>query len=121
MAKGIPKRDQDGLIVRSRDHQLQVTAGFNRFAELPILICHRLNDAAAQVGKHDWNVAPHNLRARKIQQLSGDDDAPAAGLNFELQINLKRIRAIEHLSNSWTRGSGAVEHRLQKTIEQHLN
>src|ERR1700704_1841824 len=120
MAEGIPKRDYDGLIVRPRDHQLQVTVGFNSFAELPKLICHRLNDSATQVGKHNRHVAAHDLRVRKIQKLSGDHDAPAAGLNFELQINLKRIRAIEHLSHSCARRASALEHRVQKTIEQHF-
>src|SRR6266851_8256902 len=93
-AQSISKRDHDVLVIPRWKYQFQVTRRFNRFAELPVLICHRADDSAPKIGKNDWHLGFHDLRVVNVEQLSGYDDARGVGLSFKLQINLKGIRAV---------------------------
>src|SRR5437762_3655162 len=73
------------------------------------------------VRKNDAGVATDNSRIGHVEKLAGDHDAVPTGLGFHLNVDLKWVRAIEHLPCPSTCGSSSFEYRLEKTVEENLD
>src|SRR5207249_12221553 len=73
------------------------------------------------VRKNDAGVATDNSRIGHVEKLAGDHDAVPTGLGFQLNVDLKWVRAREHLPCPSTCGSSSFEFRLEKTVEENLD
>ena len=54
----------------------------------------------AHIRKKYASIPGNDFRIAQVQELAGNDDAAAARLGLNLHIDLKWVRAIEHLSRS---------------------
>src|SRR5258705_13883210 len=97
MTKRFPQRNDDGLAAGLGKRQLQVAAVFNLSAEFAELIRNGVDHVPSHIGEKYARVRRYDSRIAHIQKLARHDDAVAARLYFQLDIDLKRIRAIEHL------------------------
>src|SRR6267142_478722 len=70
---------------------------------------------------HDAGLSPGNAGIAQVQQLAGDHDAVAIRLGFHLNVNLKGVCSIKHLSGASTDRSSSFEKRLQKTVEENFD
>src|SRR5439155_1751637 len=73
------------------------------------------------VRKNDAGVATDNSRIGHVEKLAGDHDAVPTGLGFHLNVDLKWVRAIEHLPRPSTCGSSSFEYRLEQAVEENLD
>src|SRR5260370_34810507 len=73
------------------------------------------------VGKNDADVGPHNPWIAQVQELAGDHDPVPAVLGLHLNIDLKWVRAIKHLSCASACRSSSFENRLQKTVAENFD
>src|SRR5215472_13624446 len=97
VAKRVAKCNHDGLAVRACKRDLQVAAVFNLTKKLAVLVAKRMHHVTAQIRKSYAHILAGNSRITQVQELPGNHEIVAAGFGFDLQVNLKRVRAIEHL------------------------
>ena len=116
-----PERDHNRLAAGADKRQLEVAAVFNLSAKFAELIRSRIDHVPSHIGEKYASVRRYDSGIAQIQELAGHDDAVAARLYFQLQIDLKRIRAIEHLPCDRASGACPFENGLQKTVEEDLD
>src|SRR6266446_5624371 len=73
------------------------------------------------IRKNDAGVATDNSRIAHVEKLASDHDTVPAWLGLHLNIDLKGVRAIEHLPRADTCRSSSFENGLQKTVEENLD
>src|SRR5713101_8606106 len=120
-AERIPKRNHDWRATGACEGHLQVSAVFNLSTKLAKLICDRIYDLSAHVGKSDAGILANDSRTAQVQELAGNHDAISAVLGLDLNIDLKGVRAIKHLPRASARRSSSFEKRLEKTVEENFD
>src|SRR6267142_6369264 len=121
MTKRIPERNHDGLAAGAGKRQLEVAAVFNLSAKFAELIRNGMDHVPSHVGEKYASVRRYDCGIAQIQELARHYNAVAARLYFQLDIDLKRIRAIEHLPCDGASRAGPFENGLQKTVEEDLD
>ena len=121
MTKRFPERNHNGRATGACKSKLQVAAVINFPAKFTELIGHGMDHLPSHIGKNYASVRRYDSGIAQIEELAGHNDAAAARLGFQLEIDLKRICAIEHLPCGGGRGSGPFENGLQKTVEEDLD
>src|SRR5205085_8723826 len=117
-AERIAQRNHNGLATRTCKRHLQVSAVLNLARKFAVLIAHRMRHMTPQIRKRDVHVLPGNSRIAQVQELAGNQQIAAPGLRFNLQVNLKWVRAIEHLPGIDSRRPGPCGSGLQKAVEE---
>jgi hypothetical protein len=115
MAERIAHGNHDGLSRRALKRHLQVTAVLDFAGELSMLIADCMHNMAAHVGERNGYILSDHSRIAQIQQLAGDHEMSAAGLGLNLQVDLKWVRAVEHLSGAASRRAGSFDNRAPST------
>src|SRR6266478_6087882 len=91
------EQNDDGFSFAAKEGKLQIAGVFDLPAKLAKLICHRVDRTCPTVRECEPHVAASHLRMANVQQLPGDDEAIALLPQFDLEIDLIRLRAVEHL------------------------
>src|SRR5260370_21265215 len=78
-----------------------------------------MHDLSPHVGENDAGALADDSRTAHIQELAGDHDAVTARPGLHLNVDLKWVRSIEHLSRASTCRSSSFQNRLQKTVEEN--
>src|SRR5712692_8765242 len=121
MTKRFPERNHNGRAAGACKRQLQVAAVINLSAKFTELIGNCMDQLPSHIGKKYASVPRNDVGIAQIQELACHQDAVAARLCFQVDIDLKRIRAIEHLPCGGASGAGPFENGLQKTVEEDLD
>src|SRR5712692_10250 len=121
MTKRFPERNHNRLAAGACERHLQVYAVINLSAKLSELIRNRVHHLPPHIGKKYASISRNDFGIAQVQKLAGDDDAAAARLCLDLNIDLKWIRAIEHLSCVGACRSSSFENGLQKTVEENFD
>src|SRR5579864_8336799 len=103
------------------EHQLKVTGTLYLLAEFSVFVGRRSDNTTAQVGKHQRHMRSHDLRVAQVQQLSGNNDASTTTLGFDLQINLKGIRTVQHTSGTGAHRSNSLQSWLKETVKEDFD
>src|SRR5712692_10652255 len=121
MTKRFPERNHNRLAAGACERHLQVYAVINLSAKLSELIRNRVHHLPPHIGKKYASISRNDFGIAQVQKLAGDDDASTARLCLDLNIDLKWIRAIEHLSCVGACRSSSFENGLQKTVEENFD
>src|SRR5882672_2865281 len=121
MTKRFPERNHNRRAAGACKSQLQVAAVINLSAKFTELIGNCMNHLPAHIGKKYTSVPRNDVGTAQIQELACHQDAVAARLSFQVDIDLKGICAIEHLPCGGASGAGPFENGLQKTVEEDLD
>src|SRR5258707_1317744 len=111
------EQNDDGFSCAAKEGKLQIAGVFDLPAKLAKLICHRVDNTCATVRERELHVAANNLGMANVQQLPGDDEAIALLLQFDLEIDLIRLSAVEHLPDSRVRRARSSQSRLRKAVK----
>src|SRR5260370_42337797 len=111
------EQNDDGFSCAAEEGKLQIAGVFDLPAKLAKLICHRVDNTCATVRERELHVAANHLRMANVQQLPGDDEAIALFLQFDLEIALIRLSAVEHLPASRSSRARPSQSRLRKAVE----
>jgi len=75
-----------------------------------------------EIGKNESDVlSPPIWGSRGLSSCSRDDDALAPWLDFDLQINLKRICSVDHLPGCAASRPEAFQRGLDQAVEYQFN
>src|SRR6267143_231145 len=121
MTKRFPERDHNRRRAGTSKRQLQVAAVINLSAKFTEFVRNCMDHLPSHIGEKYASVWRNDFGIAQIQELARHDDAVAARLSFQVDIDLKGICAIEHLPCVGASRAGPFENGLQKTVEEDLD